>query len=123
MGYESRIYVVVPYRQIYPDGTKLIWAEKIATMDLGKMGYEDGWFALFQKDIEYKLFAEDGDTEFDTDFYGDHLRSCPIDKVIEWLEKVMEHNDYRRLRPLYGLLKGFDLDQWKEKPEVVHFGY
>ena len=122
MGYESRIYVVYPHKHEY-NGNAHIWAEKLACMDLAKMGYENGWRNLFKKDIEYKLYVNDTDTEFDTDMYGEHLKSCPIQEVINWLEKEMERSDYRRLKPLYALLKAYDPEHWGNDIEVVHFGY
>lgn len=44
--------------------------------------------------------------------------------VIEWLEKEVEKSNYRRLKPLLSLLKGFDLSQWRDgEMEIVHYGY
>ena len=117
MGYESRVFVVDVHRR-----TNFIYAEKVASMNLCKMGSNNGWLELFSKEIDYTLFMDDGNTEFDTDRYGDHMKSCSIEKVIAWLENEMQHNSYRRLSILYGLLKGFKQDEW-ENLEVVHYGY
>ena len=65
---------------------------------------------------------DDGDTEFDTDDYGDHLTACPIADVIAYLEEKMEVDSYRRLRLLYGLLTGIEPEKW-DHLELVHFGY
>ena len=95
---------------------------RIAEVRLCGMGHNNGWRELFTKDIDYKLYMDDGNTMFDTDCYGDHLKSCTIDKVAGWLEKEMQNTNYRRLPILYGLLKGFSPEQWKNL-EVVHYGY
>ena len=107
MGYESRIYVVYHHEHEH-NGNVHMWVEELACMYLSKMGCENGWQNLFKKDIDYKLFSDYDGTEFDTDMYGEHLKSCPIQEVINWLEKEMERSDYRRLKPLYVLLKAYD---------------
>lgn len=117
MAYESKVYIVDVHRH-----DTYVFAERIAEVRLCCMGYDNGWKKLFATDIDYKLFADDGNTEFDTDCYGEHMKSCPIEKVIEWLEKEMTHNEYRRLPVLLGLLRSFSPDQWTHL-EVVHFGY
>ena len=118
MAYESKVYIVDVHRH----ERGYVYAEKIAEVNLCKMGYDSGWKELFAKDIDYMLLADDGNTEFDTDLYGEHMKSCSVNKVIEWLESEMQHNNYRRLPILYGLLKSFDLERWSNL-EVVHFGY
>ena len=118
MSYESKIYIV----EINRHGKKILYAETLATMNLSCMGHNNGWQELFTKEIDYKLFMDDGDTEFDKDRYGDHLKSCSVVKALAWVEKEMQHSDYRRLLPLYNLLKGFHQERFGEL-EVVHFGY
>ena len=116
MAYESKVYIVEVNRH-----SSFIYAELIAEVRLSNMG-NNGWRELFTTDIDYKLYMDDGNTQFDTDRYGEHLKSCSVSKVVEWLEKEMQHSNYRRLPILYGLLKGFLPEQWKNL-EVVHYGY
>ena len=116
MAYESKVYVVEPMNFIG-------YANRIAEDRLSNMGYENGWRELFTKDIDYKLFMDDGETEFDTDCYGDHLKSCSVEKVLEWVEKEMQHSGYYwRLHILHGILKGF-IQAGCGSFEVVHYGY
>lgn len=120
MAYESRVYVVNVHRHPEIDGTT--YAEKIAAVNMCKVDYNSGFRELFTTDIDYKLFKDDGNTEFDADSYGEHMKSCAVEKVIAWLEDQMQHDNYRRLSVLYGLLKGFDTAAWPNI-EIVHFGY
>ena len=119
MAYESRIFVVNVHRR--PEIPAYSYAEKIAMVNMCAMDSHE-WLDLFKTDIDYKLFMDDGNTEFDTDCYGQHLRSAAIEDVIAFLEKQMQHDTYRRLPVLYGLLKGFAKEAW-QNIEIVHFGY
>ena len=74
--------------------------------------------AIFNKEIDYKLFID----SVDIDRHGEHLKYAPINKVIEWVEQKIKKIDYRRLKPLLGLLKGFDQSKWDEL-QVIHYGY
>lgn len=120
MGYESRVYVVNVHR--HPEIKSAVYAEIIAVVNMCKIDYDSGWHDLFTTSIDYKLFKDDGNTEFDIDEYGDHMKSCPVENVIEWLEMQMQHDNYRRLPMLYGLLKCFTTDAWRNV-EIVHYGY
>lgn len=117
MGYESRIFITE--RIEWPDGT--VYANKIATVDMCKMGYSSGFHELFDKPIDYKVFVDE-EHETDKDLYGDHLKYASIQTVIDWLENQIEKDDYSRLPVLLGLLKGFDPGKWHDL-QVVHFGY
>lgn len=116
MGYESRVYLVEVHR--HPG---YVYGERIAEVRMAKM-CDKKWLDLFTEKIDYKLFADDGNTEFDTDCYGEHLTACPICDVVAYLEERMETDSYRRLRLLYGLLTGIEPDKWGDL-ELVHFGY
>lgn len=117
MAYESKVFIVEIHRTGF-----YTYAERIAEVRLSCMGYDNGWKKLFDKEIDYQLYMDDGNTLFDEDNYGEHLKSCSVDKVIGWLEQEMKHNDYRRLPILYNVLKPFTGGEWKNV-EVVHFGY
>ena len=122
MGYESRIFIIDRNERTTPKGDKWVYGEKIAMVDMCKMGYDSGFHELFTEPIDYKIFI-DGETETDTDCYGEHLKSATVQTVIEWLEKEISVADYyRRMRPLLGLLEGFNESDWSEL-QVVHYGY
>lgn len=117
MGYESRLYIVKKCDAIN-------YAEVIARYDCSNMGYDNGWRELFNKPFDCKMYMEDGNTLIEEDCYGDKLQSADFPTVIEWLEKEVEKRDYRRLKPLLSLLKGFDLSQCRDgEMEIVHYGY
>lgn len=116
MGYESRVYLVEVHRSL-----DYVYGEQIAEVRMCQMN-DRNWLNLFTRPIDYKLYMDDGNTEFDTDFYGDHLTACPITDVIAYLEKKMKVDPYRRLGLLYGLLTGIEPKKW-ENLELVHFGY
>ena len=121
MGYESRIFVMERKENTFPNGNKYVCAEKIAMVNMCQMRYDSGFYKLFTKPIDYKIFI-DGETETDVDCYGEHLNYAPVDRVIEWLEREIAEYKYRRLSPLLGLLKGFDQSEWAEL-QAVHYGY
>lgn len=116
MGYESRVYLIDVHRH-----KNWVWAETIAEVRMAKM-YENAWYKLFSKDIDYTLIADDGNTSFDTDMYGEHLKSCPVGDAVAYLEERMKTDPYRRLPLLYGLLAGINPEHW-DHLELVHFGY
>lgn len=113
MAYESRVYIIEDNGSFH---------EKIASINMSKIPNANSWLSLFTDEINYKLFIYDGDTETDTDCYGERMKEAPIEKVIEWIEKEMPNSDYRRLSVLYSLLKGFNPEQWNAI-KVVHYGY
>lgn len=117
MGYESRVIVVNVNRH-----ENYIYGEKIADIKMSKMG---DFKKIFTKPIDYKLFITNEDEDTDKDCYGDRLCSADIKTVVEWLETVPKNegwDDYRRIKPLIGLLNGFNEDNWNEL-QVVHYGY
>lgn len=117
MGYESKIYIMKKSNNISN------FAEEIVRFNCRGMG-KNGWRELFSKPISYKIFSDDGNTEFDKDKYGEYLKYSDFPTVIAWLEKEVEREDYRRLKPLLSLLKGFDLSKWEDgEMQIVHFGY
>jgi len=117
MGYCSKIFIVARSKRPIFDTESVI-----ASFDLCDMGYQ--FKDVFTKEIDYKLFADDGNTVFDMDRYGDHLKSTDFHTVIDWLTEQKKNNDYRRLKPLLWLLQGFDLSKWTEYDmQIVHYGY
>ena len=121
MGYESRIFIMDRNTYKGIDGNDHSWAEQIAMVNMCKMGYDSGFHELFTEPIDYKIFIDE-EHDVDEDCYGEHLKSATVQAVIDWLEKEIETDDYRRLPVLLGLLKGFQTDRWSEL-QVVHYGY
>lgn len=115
MGYESRLYIVKENKTVN-------YAEVIARFDCSKMRCNNGWRELFKKPLESKMYADDGNTLIEEDNYGEKLKSAEFQSVIAWIEKEVQKSDYRRLKPLLSLLKGFDLTQWPDgEMQIVHF--
>lgn len=113
MGYESRIYVVNV-------NESTSYGQVIARFDLSNAGFNFSY--LFKKQVDFDFYADDGNTKIKTDNYGEKLKSASIQDVIEWLETKGREIHYRRIEPLIGLLKGFDLSEWEDL-RVVHYGY
>lgn len=128
MGYESKLMVVQPFRNIRMGDDGQTYVDTIATIDLCKMPYDfhdlvrDHWH-------EGGYYFYDGcDQEWDTDRYGDPLVATDLDTAIADLkaidQHILEHDGerYRRLPPAIALLEGFDQSQFGELL-VIHFGY
>lgn len=121
MGYESRVFVVERNEIKHNDGTAYVYAEKIADIKMSCM--YDGFTDLFNKKVDYKLYIDNGDEPTQTDKYGDVMTYTDCKTVIDFLEKLIaDGENYRRLNPLLGLLKGIDEKQWNEI-QIVHYGY
>lgn len=123
MGYDSRVYVVS--RQ---ENKERGYGQIVAMFDCAVMGYGSGWTDLFKEVVKYDVYIENGDMPTREDMYGDLLKEASIESVINWLDgeiKRLERNGdyYRRLPPLLALLKGFNIDDWKNGLYVVHYGY
>lgn len=119
MGYESRIYVV--NKSKYPiviDGRK--YAETIASFDACVY---PNLSSAFEKKTDCYIIADDGNTIVSKDKYGDELTEAPLSDVIRFLEDEVQRGEtYRRIKPLLGLLKGFDMEQW-DNLVCLHYGY
>lgn len=140
MGYESRLHIVERHetvrkknRNTYRD----IYCLDVARFELCKMDNSEFW-NLFHTPIDFELdgdVCENGESIILTeDCYGKHCCYAEISEVIEWLEKEVRHDDYRRLKPLLALLKGFDLNEWNYSNSddngntdtrliIVHYGH
>lgn len=115
MGYESRLYVVEHHESGF--------AEKIAVVDMRKMGYSDGWRELFNKEFTGTMFFDDGNTEIKEDKYGEKLSYAELETVLEYLKQTQQTTlYYRRITPLIGLLEGINKADWHHV-KIVHYGY
>lgn len=119
MGYESRIYVV--NKSKYPiviDGRQ--WGEVVAVYNACCF---PGLSGVFSQKSDCFIIADDGNTEITEDRYGDELTEAPLSDVIKFLEdEVQRGENYRRIKPLISLLKGFDMEQW-DNLVCLHYGY
>lgn len=125
MGYESKVYVCERNEHKDSRNNNVLWVynEVIAAVDMCKMGYNNGWRELFNKELTGDFLGMDnGDETITEDLYGEALKYTEIDKVITWLENEMQKSDYRRLAVLYNMLRGFDINHWGNLI-VVHYGY
>ena len=132
MGYESRLFVVRKTKEVGGNGKTLFsFGEIVADIKMCVMGYE--FPTIFKNNIDYDFYL--GEELIAEDKYGEPLRAAELPIVIEYIErKITEGDDYRRLKPLLGLLKGFEPEKWNtvqggcdgvwtESLEVVHYGY
>lgn len=130
MGYESRIYVVnknmnsikLPIVIEDVDYGERVWSEVIAMVDVCKYSAISNFMREQPKTDSY-IYAEDGNTHIVVDRYDEVMTECSIEELLEVVQKEIDEGvDYRRLMPLYSLLKGFNSAQWPNL-RVLHFGY
>ena len=122
MGYESKLYIVEKSNvKGNVNGKELYWAKVIAMFDLCNP-YAASDKMRKAKDTDCFIYADDGNTEIETDCYGDTLKEMTIKEAIQILEEASEHVDYRRYAPCVALLKGFDESRWRNVV-VLHYGY
>jgi len=125
MGYEHKL-IVVDVCENMPEtvnGKRYFWGEKVATIEMGSV---PAFFPLFDKTpTDCFYYADDGETIITEDMYGKPLGMASVEDVIKTVEKEIEEGgdpNYRRWKPLLGLLKGFDLSQWRNLV-VLRFGH
>jgi hypothetical protein len=118
MGYESKLYVVNKRGSL--NGESKRWAEVVAVFNMCKFGDFNG---VFIKETDCFIYADDGNTEITEDKYGDSLKEASVEDVIKYLEEYKDTQEpYRRVEPLLGLLKGFDVSEWEDLI-ILHYGY
>ena len=119
MGYESRLYIVEKSSTSVFDNEKR-WGEVIAMINMCKMGKD--FVTAICNYPPTDCYIYNGDEKITEDCYGDPLLEIPVTDMISILEKLAEKEDYRRLKPAIGLLKGFVLREW-DNLVVLHYGY
>lgn len=125
MSYESRVYIVNVIRENDPkseDYGKARAAEIISQFNLSSMGYNNGWRELFNKPIDFEIYAEDGDVATSEDKYGAHLQAGDLGAIIDWLEAWPDTRTYRRIPPFLAALNAINPGEWDEL-KIVHYGY
>ena len=119
MGYEIRIYVVEK-SSLSPDDDGKRFAEVLAMFNACNF---PGLPGVFKVKTDCFIFADDGNTRIVKDRYGDELTEAPLSDVIKFLENEVQRGEtYRRIKPLLGLLKSFDMEQW-DNLVCLHYGY
>lgn len=125
MAYESKIIIANTHREKdkkSEDFGKAYYAEIVAVFNLSCMGYNNGWKELFNKEIDFELYIEDGDNATRIDKYGEVMKEAELGAVVEWLENWADTNTYRRTPPFFAALKALDPGAWDEL-HIVHYGY
>lgn len=125
MAYESKIIIANAHREHNEkskDFGKVYYAEIVAVFNLSCMGYNNGWIELFNKEIDFDLYIEDGDNATRTDKYGEVMKEAELGAIIEWLEKWSNTNAYRRTPHFIAALKALDPGAWDEL-HIVRYGY
>lgn len=118
MAYESRLYIVEKYDSHIENSKK--YGQVIAMYDMCKFHAFDG---IFKNETDCYIFADDGNTKIEIDMYGEPLKEATVKEVIDYLDDYKKEGEYyRRVEPLLGLLKGFNLDDW-DNLVVLHYGY
>lgn len=115
MGYESKLYVIEKSDAGKDENGKR-WAEVIATFDLCKVNID------FRKYPATDCYIYQENEKIVKDCYGDPLKELTIKEAITEIENVATRDEYRRWKPILGLLKGFNADEWGEL-RVLHYGY
>lgn len=135
MGYESKL--IVGHRDHFNkyDQTSIRdFCEVIMTLDLSCMcdaRFSNQNHELFDKEIDFDLFKDDGNTLYNKDDYGNVCYYTSLDNVIKYLEKTTkEKGYYRRADLALKALKAFKKRDWNWKSPtgygelvVVHYGY
>lgn len=117
MGYESKVYVVLPYGETY--GDELPYAEILASFKLCKMG---AFCNLFNEKRADRFYHDDGNTEVIKDEYGAEVKYAESNQaVIQWLEKAYPRDNYWREKILLDFLKS--LEESGREYRLYHYGY
>lgn len=113
--YESRIYIL----QITPNNYG--FGEEIARFEMCGMAYN--FTDIFTETVSVDIYADDGNTVITEDKYGAPLRMTQIENLIEWLNKEIAIDDYRRLKPLLAFCEAVRAEEWDGELFAVHYGY
>ena len=124
MGYESKLFIVHKRQRLVEP--KPFWGDIVADFNLAVCSSVADMFRE-KPETDCYIYADDGNTIIDRDKYDKPLTEASVDDVIEVLEKEklsQEGWTYRRIEPLYAMLKAFkeNSDQW-DNLAVLHYGY
>ena len=107
MGYESKIIIAERSSSDY-SGKGYVYCEVVALFNLCKASFITNAFKKPEKPVE--IYFDGGDDEsIIVDCYGDELTVASVPDVIKLLKQQIKKDKYRRLKPLLGILEGFNL--------------
>lgn len=120
MGYDSKL-IFVDKSKLFFDKDGFTFAEKIAEIDLCKMG--DGPFRELIKNAKYTdcyYYADDGNTAIKEDRYDERLKEVGLEE----LKEVLIDDGYRRIAPALALINSFieNKKKWRNI-KILHFGH
>ena len=101
MGVDIRLYIGIKHED-FKIKEKYCYFEDIVSYEFC-VDYNLVKLIEQQKETNCLITIEDQD--FTKDYYGKTLKEIPIETLIEYLENDTE--DYRRIKPLLYMLKGF----------------
>ena len=124
MGYESKVYVVQEYAPFAAG--RLGYGDKIAMVDLCKMGYDTyngkRFPDLFSEERTCDIYMDDGETIIEEDCYGQPIQKAPDNlAVIRWLEASRKGGTWYRAEVLLSILKRLEKDNVEYS--LYHYGY
>ena len=118
MGYESKLYVVDESDFKIPSDNGKVWAEVIGMVDLCRC-YPIT--EVFDEDAIGYMYADDGNTRIETDFYDKPLKVASLEAVIARLKIIARESDYWRAKVALAFLK--EVQKTNPHCKVYHFGY
>jgi hypothetical protein len=120
MEYKSKLYIIENYKRLkLSKENPKYYAKVIATFDMSEFNFGN----IFKKKTNCYIYADDGNTEILEDTYGEPLKESNFEKVINYLENYRNTEEhYKRVMPLLGLLKGFDIGEW-DNLTILRYGH
>jgi hypothetical protein len=113
MAYESKIFIVEKLNGLEENNKQ--YAKVISMFDMCNI---NGFDNIFKKEADCYFYI--GDIKIFKDKYDEPLKELDFKTVINYLKN---HDDnYRRIKPLIGLLESFNLDEW-DNLAILHYGY
>ena len=125
MGYESRLIVA---KRTVQERSGLVWFVKIAEINMCVCGADFRY--IFTTEIESNIYGdgyEKGSTEdsyvMTKDKYGKVCKYTDLQTVIDYMEKAVAKEHYRRYAVALAMLKAFQAEEWESPLVVIHYGY
>ena len=120
MSYCSKIYII----DRYGDFGRVLATYDSDTLFTNYMSYSD----LFTKEIDFRSYMDDDNTEIKYDKYNSVCRYCDIDKFIKWLKDTIKFekslgNKEKALKPMYKFLKALKKCYTRSDFVILHYGY
>jgi len=118
MSYCSKIYII----DRMGDYGRILATYDSGTIFTNYMSYSE----LFVKEIDFRSYMDDGETEIKYDKYNSVCCYCDIDNFIKWLKNTIKlekeiGNTGNWLKPMYKFLKA--LKECYSDLVILHYGY